>query len=325
MLRSRRIPPLLLLPLLPLAAACGSDAPDTAAENPQVAVWRPDSPRVAAAEGGDSAALPGGAGDSVAPGEQTSAAAPGGTGGGDGGDASPGGAPAQGAAGSGSQPVQTGGGGAGQGGGTSGTPGSAPAAQAGSVTAESILLRAERAYDAVRTLRADFVQDLTVPLLNTTQRSRGEIFHRKPDRFLMRFSDPAGDVVVADGRALWLYYPSNDPGQVIRTSMGEAGRIDLQREFLSNPTERFDATLVGSEAVAGRQARVLDLVPRAAAPYRQVRIWIDEQDALARRFRITENNDAVRTVELRNLRVNETLADDLFTFTPPPNAQVFEQ
>lgn len=200
-----------------------------------------------------------------------------------------------------------------------------PAAPATTDQASTILLRAERAYAAARSLQADFIQDLTVPLLASSQRSRGDIFHRKPDRFLMRFSDPAGDVVVADGTHVWLYYPSSDPKQVIRTSIGEAGRLDLQREFLSNPTERFSATLHGTENVDGRPAHVLTLVPRTASPYRQVRIWVDARDALVRRFEITENNEAVRRVELRNLRTNVELGDQLFSFTPPAGAQVFDQ
>jgi outer membrane lipoprotein carrier protein len=204
----------------------------------------------------------------------------------------------------------------------------APAQQAPSRTSSSardVLLRAERAYDGVRTLRADFVQELSVPLLASAQQSRGQIFHRKPDRFLMRFSDPAGDVVVADGTHVWMYYPSSDPKQVIRTSGGEAGRLDLQREFLSNPTERFNATLDGKESVDGRPATALTLVPRGQSPYRKVRIWVDDRDGLVRRFEISENNDNVRRVELHGLQANTSLADDLFTFTPPAGTQVFDQ
>lgn len=301
----------LALPLLVFAVACGGDEQEeVASPNPPVAIWRPDSTRAPAGAGDTVPGFPAGgiAGDTASEGQM--APGSGGSAPSAGSEATPDG-PAE--------PAATGGSGGQSTAGASGTP------SADVASAEAILVRAERAYDAVRTLRADFLQDLAVPLLESTQRSRGEIFHRKPDRFLMRFSDPAGDIVVADGQYLWLYYPSNDPRQVMRTSMGHAGRIDLQREFLSNPTERFDATLVGSEVIAGRPAKVLDLVPRTPSPYRQVRIWIDDQDALARRFRITENNDAVRTVELRNLQVNTSLPADLFSFTPPAGAEIFEQ
>lgn len=202
----------------------------------------------------------------------------------------------------------------------------AEAAPSGSADAASILRRAERAYDAVRSMEAEFVQDLTVPLLDRTQRSRGRIYHRRPDRFLMKFTDPAGDVVVADGRSLWLYYPSTDAKQVIQTSVAEGGQqVDFQREFLSNPTARFSATLNGVEAVNGRPADVLTLVPRQASPYTRVKIWVDRQDALVRRFEITEQNESLRRLELRNLKPNVQLGDALFRFSPPPGTQVFQQ
>ncbi|HEU4881431.1 MAG TPA: outer membrane lipoprotein chaperone LolA [Longimicrobium sp.] len=192
--------------------------------------------------------------------------------------------------------------------------------------AAEILTQAERAARAIRSMEADFTQTLTVPLLNTTQRSTGKLYQRKPDRFLMRFSDPEGDVIVADGRHFWLYYPSTDRTQVIRTSIAEGGEaVDLQAQFLSNPNQRFVATLVGEESVGGQQTHVLTLVPRGASAYRILKVWIDKDDYLVRRFEMTEENNSVRTVEMRNLRTNHALPDNLFTFTPPAGAQIFDQ
>ncbi|HEX6910876.1 MAG TPA: outer-membrane lipoprotein carrier protein LolA, partial [Longimicrobium sp.] len=70
---------------------------------------------------------------------------------------------------------------------------------------------------------------------------------------------------------------------------------------------------------------VLTLVPRGASPYKILKVWIDKDDYLVRRFEMTEENDSVRRVELRNLRTNHALANSLFTFTPPEGAQVFDQ
>ncbi|HYW11434.1 MAG TPA: outer membrane lipoprotein chaperone LolA, partial [Longimicrobium sp.] len=209
-----------------------------------------------------------------------------------------------------------------------GTPAARPTAAeaANQDRAAQILSQAEAAANGVRSLEADFTQTMTVPLLNQTQRSTGKLFQRKPDRFLMRFSDPAGDLIVADGRHFWLYYPSADRTQVIRTSIAEGGEaVDLQAQFLSNPNQRFVSTVAGEESVGGRPAHVLTLVPRGASPYRILKVWVDKEDHLVRRFEITEENESVRRVELRNLRTNHALANSLFTFTPPEGAQVFDQ
>lgn len=201
-----------------------------------------------------------------------------------------------------------------------GTPLPAPVGTA----ANDILSRAEQTYAGVRSMEADFVQQVYVPLLNSTQNSRGKIFHRAPDRFLMRFSDPQGDVIVADGRYVWMYYPSTDDRQVMRGALGDGQSVDLQREFLSNSAQKYVATRTGGEVVGGRQTHALTLVPRGASPYRQIKVWVDAEDNLVRRFEINETNGTIRKLEMSNLRPNVTLADNLFHFTPPPGAQVYE-
>jgi outer membrane lipoprotein carrier protein len=197
---------------------------------------------------------------------------------------------------------------------------------AGSATADEILRRVERTYADVRSMQADFVQHLNVPLLGTNQRSEGQLFQRRPDRFLMRFSDPAGDIMVADGRHFWMYNPSVDRRQVIRSRLTAGGaEVDLQQQFLSNPTQRFVSTLVGTETVDGRATHVLSLVPRGQSQYRLIRVWVDQQNHLVRRFEMTEENESVRRIELRNLRLNVDLPDSLFQFSPPAGTQVFDQ
>jgi outer membrane lipoprotein carrier protein len=174
-------------------------------------------------------------------------------------------------------------------------------------------------------MEADFVQDVFVPLTERNYHSRGKMFHRSPDRFLMRFSDPQGDIVVVDGRRVWMYYPSTDPRQVTVFPLSQEGQqADLYREFLSNAGERYVATRNGAEAVAGRPAQGLTLVPRGQSPYKTVRIWVDDQDSLVRRFEITEQNGTVRKIEMTGLRPNVALADALFQFSPPAGVQVHE-
>lgn len=202
----------------------------------------------------------------------------------------------------------------------------APVSPGAAADARQIMERVERTYAGIRSLEADFVQELRVPLLGSDQQSRGKFYQRQPDRLLMRFSDPAGDVIVADGRHLWMYYPSVDRVQVLRASLAQgSGSVDFQREFLENSTERYAATLTGDEVVDGRPVHVLNLVPRTPSSYRSVRVWVDKENSLVRRFEVTEQNDSRRRIELRNIRRNVALDDALFRFNVPQGAQVFDQ
>ncbi len=188
----------------------------------------------------------------------------------------------------------------------------------------AIVERASGVYSALTGFCADFRQTLTSPLLRQVTRSRGRMCQRQPDRFAMRFSDPEGDLVVADGEWLWVYFPSSDAGQVIRSPMtsGTRGRFDFHREFLSDPGRRYAPEYLRAEELDGASTHVIRLVPREPSAYREARVWIDAETWFIRRTEVEEENGNVREVELARFDPNPPAENDTFRFTPPPGVQV---
>jgi outer membrane lipoprotein carrier protein len=205
-----------------------------------------------------------------------------------------------------------------------GVPTAPPAGQAAAQDGAAILQRTAEVYQDLRSMRADFTMLVNNPLLRSRTNSRGTLYQRRPDRIKLDFSEPEGDVIVGDGTYFWLFYPSATPDQVVRTPAAQAGAggVDLQAQFVGDPTERFTYTRQGSEDVSGRPAHVFTLVPRENLGYRQLKVWIDAGDGLVRRFELTENNGMVRRIELSNLERNPSLGDDVFRFTPPTGVHV---
>lgn len=186
------------------------------------------------------------------------------------------------------------------------------------------LLRGSAArYGAMRALRASFTMETRNPLLRETVRSRGMLYQRRPDRLLMRFEEPSGDVIVSDGRWIWVWYPSVDSAQVLRTpAAAGAGGVDLLSQFVGDPTERFTWTARPTESIGDRANSVIALDPRGSEAYRQLVVWIDVRDLLVRRFEITEHSGVVRRVDLRDVVVDPDLPDSLFRFDPPAGARI---
>lgn len=200
------------------------------------------------------------------------------------------------------------------------------AAAAQSLDAADLLRQAEQAYASVSTLRADFHQTLEIPALEQRREGRGTIYQKKPDLFLMRFREPAGDFVLADGTHFWMYTPSTQTPQAIRTPMERTPEgADLQRQFVTGATVRYVATYVKTDSVAGRRAHLVSLVPKFDSPLTLVRVWIDAQDHLIRRFEMTEESGTKRIVQLSNLEVGLPLADSLFRWTPPRGVHVVDR
>jgi outer membrane lipoprotein carrier protein len=192
--------------------------------------------------------------------------------------------------------------------------------------AVAVLRRVSSVYAKVTSIQADFSQRSVNPILKTTVESRGTLYQRRPDRFLMRFAEPSGDVIVSDGAYFWVYYPSVDRKQVIKMPASRgAGAVDLQAQFVGDPVERFNAVLAGREEVGGRSADVLVLTPKQPMGYRGLKVWVDRGDGVIRRFEVTEESGLVRHFDLSNVKLNPTLADSLFRFTPPEGAHVVER
>ena len=189
--------------------------------------------------------------------------------------------------------------------------------------AVSLIERAAGRFAALSGLCADFEQTIDVTLLRQVKESRGELCQEGSDHFEMRFLDPAGDRIVADGVDLWVYFPSTDPGQVFRAPLaGADGRFDLHREFLSEPGERYAATLEGGDEIDGQAMHILSLRPTVPSPYLHARLWIGAEDALVRRLVVLEDSESIRTLRLSNLRLDPALGGEWFRFEPPPGVQV---
>jgi len=191
-----------------------------------------------------------------------------------------------------------------------------------------ILDRASASFDTVRTLQADFIQIVDNPMLGDPDTTRGILFQERPSYFAMRFSDPKGDRIVADGKKLWLYTPSSTPGQVIRSEIPRTGSTgpNLIGQFVEHPRERYTAWYVRGDSLADGPVDVLALTPKTQdLPYSEATLWIAKRDGLVRRIDLVENSGQRRTIVLGTLTVNRAIASREFRFSPPSGLRVVDQ
>ena len=186
-----------------------------------------------------------------------------------------------------------------------------------------IIEEAAARYRSVDALCADFTQHLVVPLLGDERTGSGRVCQARPNRFEMRFLEPAGDRIVVDGTHVWLYYPSMDAKQVVRAPVAERpGGHDFHREFLEDPETKYEVTYEGEDEVDGQPTYRLRLRPKTAASYEEAVLWIDRGQPALRRLRLEEENGTIRTITLSNIEFGARPGGAWFTFTPPAGAHV---
>jgi outer membrane lipoprotein carrier protein len=191
-------------------------------------------------------------------------------------------------------------------------------------TATAALQRAEKRYETLTTLRADFVQTLENPMLGEEQ-ALGTLYLAPPNRFAMRFSRPEGDRIVVDGQWLWLYAPSSVPDQVIRQPVPQRGSAspNLIGQFADRPLERYDAEFVRTETpIPGENVDVVRLRPkRDDLGFRWAEVAI-ARDGMFRRIVVLEESGQRRTLAFENLQTGVTIPERELTFTPPSGVRI---
>jgi outer membrane lipoprotein carrier protein len=194
---------------------------------------------------------------------------------------------------------------------------------------DTVIDKAVATYSKTKTSKGTFEQAITNPLTGSTVKAIGEFQQqREPARFSFRFVQPKGDMIIGDGKWLWVYLPSSTPGQVIKVPMtdGGAGSLDLASRFFDSPRTRFTITDAGSATVAGRAVHALTLKPKSSTePFTQAKVWIDNADGTLRQFETVEPSGITRLVTVTAVTPNAPVDAALFSFKAPKGARIVDQ
>lgn len=169
----------------------------------------------------------------------------------------------------------------------------------------------------VRSLTADFKQELYAPDERLLETQAGTLSLQRPNRFRWSYKKPTELLVVADGKRLWMY--DMDLAQVTVSPLDDtvgsspamllSGDRDVRDEF--NVVQTFMRD--GLEWVK--------LVPKTgAADFRSVTIGFE--GTAPRRLELVDGLNQVTRIALANVVVNPELADSVFEFTPPAGVDV---
>jgi outer membrane lipoprotein carrier protein len=175
----------------------------------------------------------------------------------------------------------------------------------------------EKYLSGVTSWSADFTQTIADDKGKIARSAAGKLYLQKPGKFRWDYSEPSEQLILADGKKIWLY----------DKDLQQANVRDMDVSLASTP-----AVLLSGGASVESQFKVtalpksdglewFQLIPkRADTDFNLVRIGFAKGE-LASMFLADKLNQITR-VDFTNPKRNPTLAPDLFTFTPPPGVDV---
>ena len=189
--------------------------------------------------------------------------------------------------------------------------------------------RAVAAWGKIKTVRGTFEQTVSNSLTASTATARGEYAQDRPNLLSIRFTQPASDAIVSDGKVVWVYLPSSAPGQVMKRPATDRSQtpIDLTGTFLDSPRTKYDIAPAAGKIVDGHATHGLVLTPKSGvnAPFVKATVWVDDDDAYIREFDVTEASGVSRHIHLTSLEPNASVPKSLFSFSIPAGAKVVDQ
>lgn len=182
---------------------------------------------------------------------------------------------------------------------------------------EAAAARLDRVLAGLGSLRASFRQEVLDADGQPRERAAGTLALQKPGRFRWDYSEPAGQLLVSDGRTLWLY--DADLEQVTVRAVSQS--LSATPAMLLAGTGRVgEAFAVEAEARAG-DLEWFALTPlRTDTDFRRLRLALRGGELV--RMELADRLGQVTRIEFAAIERNPALPAGLFRFEPPPGVDV---
>lgn len=169
----------------------------------------------------------------------------------------------------------------------------------------------------VKTLKADFSQQVLDANGKQVKQSDGTLALKRPDRFRWDYAKPNEVIIVADGKKLWVYDVQLQQVTVKSMSANLASSPAVLLAGSNDVDKNFTVVDLGEkDGLAWVQ-----LIPRVKdSDFDSVKLGFKGEDVSV--MELKDNLGGVTRIELDHLQRNPPLSDDEFKFTPPAGADV---
>lgn len=185
-------------------------------------------------------------------------------------------------------------------------------------TPRQVFDRLKERYAGIESVQARFTQAISSDYSDETMTARGTVV-MQGNKYRV---ETDAQTLVTNGEITWVYMPA-DRQVLINDYVADETTFSLN-DFFFHQADRYDATDVKTVQVSGAKHFVLTLKPKDDTSFTEAVIYMRDSDALVTRLQVTDINGTRMDFTLEDLRINPSLDRTVFTFTPPPGAEIVD-
>ncbi|MDE2235199.1 MAG: outer membrane lipoprotein chaperone LolA [Gammaproteobacteria bacterium] len=169
----------------------------------------------------------------------------------------------------------------------------------------------------VHSLKADFSQVVLDANLQTLKKSAGTLAIKRPDRFRWDYATPNKEIIVADGKRLWIYDVELQQVTVKRLT----GTLAASPAVLLSGSNDVGKSFVVKDLGESQGLQWVMLIPKVKdTDFDSVRMGFKGQNVSVMELKDALGN--LTRITFSHLIVNPSIPDSEFRFTPPAGADV---
>ncbi|MEE9253107.1 MAG: outer membrane lipoprotein chaperone LolA [Thermodesulfobacteriota bacterium] len=192
---------------------------------------------------------------------------------------------------------------------------------------ERVVENVQRTYERAREFHASFEQTAEIKALEKVQKSKGEVWFKKPGKMRWNYYTPNRDEIVSDGSTFWQY--DHEEKQVVETSIERVISTQGTTTFLQGLgkiKEQFNASFPTKEHRDAKGNYLVDLSPKddSGDEVNRFTIVVDPKSWIVSAIFLYDPFNNKTIVNFSNIEINKGISDSVFKFKIPKGVEVIK-
>lgn len=190
---------------------------------------------------------------------------------------------------------------------------------------EALVLKTQERYEKTESLKARFIQEVTIKAMKKSEREEGVVYVKHPRRMLWHYVKPTTKKLIVNPQRAWLYVPGDRVVYVQNAE--EVFKSKLAVKFLSGLGKLdadFNVEFSSGGSIDEKNNYLITLIPKESDfGVDRLFLTIDKDTFLIVQCSFPDIYGNMTRIRFMDIKTNITLPDHLFTFKPPKGVEVF--
>ncbi|OGR00160.1 MAG: hypothetical protein A2511_05840 [Deltaproteobacteria bacterium RIFOXYD12_FULL_50_9] len=202
---------------------------------------------------------------------------------------------------------------------------------------QAVASRLQQTYNKTTSITVQFQQVTTLKMSRQIRKGNGKMSILKPGRMRWDYQTPEEQVIICDGEKIRMYFaktkqlmvaPAKEYIQSDVTYGFFAGTGDITRDFIvSSPDlqQTPDISVLTEAEKNSRESQIIRLSPRLPHPHVDyLHVWVDSKTSMVNQLQIVDQLGSVTDLVFSKIKINESITEESFIFTPPVGTELIE-